>query len=102
MKRIFFLSMLIALMSFCSCNNASTESSNATKSVSGIKTENLSYTADSANMTGYAAWDTGTTAKRPVVLIVHEWWGLNDYAKGRARQLAALGYLAFAVDMYGD
>jgi dienelactone hydrolase len=36
------------------------------------------------------------------VLVVHEWWGLNDYIRGRARQLAALGYTALAVDMYGD
>ena len=36
------------------------------------------------------------------MLVVHEWWGLNDYAKERCKQLAELGYVAFAVDMYGD
>ena len=36
------------------------------------------------------------------MIVVHEWWGLNDYAKERAKQLAALGYVAFAADMYGD
>lgn len=50
---------------------------------------------------GYLAFDDGGLEKRPGVLIVHEWWGLNDYAKQRADQLAALGYVAFAVDMYG-
>ena len=39
--------------------------------------------------------------KLPGVLVVHEWWGLNDYVKGRAVQLANLGYVAFALDMYG-
>ena len=40
--------------------------------------------------------------ERPAVLVVHEWWGLNDYARKRAEKLAALGYVAFACDMYGD
>ncbi len=40
--------------------------------------------------------------KRPVVLVVHEWWGMNDYIKRRVRDLAALGYLAMAVDFYGN
>jgi dienelactone hydrolase len=40
--------------------------------------------------------------KRPGILVVHEWWGHNDYARKRARQLAELGYIALAVDMYGD
>lgn len=68
----------------------------------GIKEESLAYKADSANCTGFVAYDSATGAKRPVVLIIHEWWGLNDYVKNRARQLAAMGYLAFAIDMYGD
>ncbi|HSN60364.1 MAG TPA: dienelactone hydrolase family protein, partial [Ferruginibacter sp.] len=51
---------------------------------------------------GYVAYDASTDKKRPVVLIVHEWWGLNDYAKSRAKQLAELGYLAMAVDFYGN
>lgn len=52
---------------------------------------------------GYLAYDDALTAqgKRPGVLVIPEWWGLNDYAKGRARQLAGLGYVAFAADMYG-
>ena len=44
---------------------------------------------------------TRSPGKRPGVLVVHEWYGLNDYVKSRARQLAKLGYVAFAVDMYG-
>ena len=67
-----------------------------------IKEENVVYKSDSATLTGFVAYDSASTAKRPIILIIHEWWGLNDYAKGRAKQLAAMGYLAFAVDMYGD
>lgn len=50
---------------------------------------------------GYLAYDDAVEGKRPGVLVVHEWKGLNDYAKGRAEQLARLGYAAFAADMYG-
>lgn len=67
-----------------------------------IKEENVAYTSDSVSMTGFVAYNESIPDKRPVVLVIHEWWGLNDYAKGRARQLAALGYLAMAVDMYGE
>ena len=53
-------------------------------------------------MKGYLTYDENITGKRPAVLVVHEWWGLNDYARERARMLAELGYTALAVDMYGD
>jgi len=53
-------------------------------------------------MKGYLAYPEDIKEKRPGVLVVHEWWGLNDYARNRARMLAELGYTAFAVDMYGD
>lgn len=66
-----------------------------------IKEEDVSYTADGVTMSGFAVYDSSSKEKLPVVMLVHEWWGLNDYAKTRARELAKLGYLAFAVDMYG-
>lgn len=50
---------------------------------------------------GYVAYDDAATGKRPGVLVVHEWKGLNEYAQRRARMLAELGYVAFAADMYG-
>ncbi len=53
-------------------------------------------------MKGYLAYDDAITAKRPGILVVHEWWGHNEYARSRARQLAELGYTALAVDMYGE
>ena len=53
-------------------------------------------------MKGLLAWDDESEAKRPGVLVVHEWWGRNDYVRKRAVMLAELGYVAMAVDMYGD
>ena len=65
-----------------------------------IHTQTLSYRAGDFEMVGYLAHDPGA-GPRPGVLIVHEWWGLTDYLRGRARQMAEQGYCALAVDMYG-
>jgi dienelactone hydrolase len=67
-----------------------------------IKEENVSYNADGVTLKGFIAYDQNLKGKRPAVLVVHEWWGLNDYAKMRARKLAELGYIAMAVDIFGD
>jgi dienelactone hydrolase len=67
-----------------------------------IHAEPVTYRAGDATLRGYLAVDTSKQGKRPGVLVVHEWWGLNDYIKRRARMLAELGYGALAVDMYGD
>lgn len=67
-----------------------------------IKEEMVTYKAGNVTMVGYVAYDESIKGKRPVVLVVHEWWGLNDYSKMRARKLAELGYLAMAVDMFGN
>lgn len=48
------------------------------------------------------AWDDAVKVQRPGVLVFPEWWGLTDYAKARAQQLAQLGYVAMAVDVYGN
>jgi dienelactone hydrolase len=62
----------------------------------------VTYSADGVTFKGYYAHDEAQSGRRPGVLVVHEWWGHNDYARQRAEQLAALGYTALAVDMYGD
>jgi len=62
----------------------------------------VTYQAGATQLKGYLAYDDGSTKPRPGVLVVHEWWGHNDYARQRARMLAELGYIALAVDMYGD
>jgi dienelactone hydrolase len=67
-----------------------------------IKTKEVTYAYDGTNLKGFLAWDDAASGKRPGVLVVHEWWGLNDYARKRAEELAKLGYVAFACDMYGN
>ncbi len=66
-----------------------------------VSTRDVSYAAGSVTAKGFLARpdDSGT---HPGVLVVHEWWGLSDYAKQRATMLAEMGYVALAVDMYGD
>jgi dienelactone hydrolase len=61
----------------------------------------IEYRHGETVLEGYLVYDEHIEGRRPGVLVVHEWKGLNDYAKRRAEQLAELGYLAFAVDMYG-
>lgn len=67
-----------------------------------VKTKAVDYRSGDTLMKGYVAWDDAIKGKRPAVLVVHEWWGHNDYARKRARMLAELGYVALSVDMYGD
>lgn len=62
----------------------------------------IDYSADGVTLKGYLAYDKNIEGRRPGVLVVHEWWGHNDYARKRARMLAEMGYTALAVDMYGD
>ncbi len=62
----------------------------------------VSYQAGQTTLKGWLAVDDAVKGKRPAVLVVHEWWGHNDYARKRARMLAEQGYVALAVDMYGD
>ena len=66
-----------------------------------LKEENVTYADNGVTMDGYLVYDANKQGKRPGILVVHEWWGLNDYPKMRARKLAELGYVALAVDMYG-
>ena len=64
--------------------------------------EEVSYSADGTTLKGYIARPAKADGKRPGVLVVHEWWGNNDYTRKRADMLAQLGYVALALDMYGD
>ena len=73
----------------------------ATDALAEIKTKSITYQDNGVTLKGMMAWDDAKSGKRPGILVIHEWWGLNDYAKDRARQLAAAGYVAFALDMYG-
>ena len=68
----------------------------------GLRTEEVFYHGGGVALKGYLAWDDTATAPRPGVLVVHEWWGQNEYVRMRARKLAELGYVALAIDMYGE
>ncbi|HHM05255.1 MAG TPA: dienelactone hydrolase family protein [Gammaproteobacteria bacterium] len=68
----------------------------------GVIATEVNYRAGATLLKGYVAYDDAFAGKRPGVLVVHEWWGHNAYARQRARQLAQMGYVALAVDMYGE
>lgn len=72
----------------------------AEPNVTGVE---VTYSAeDGTPLKGYLAYDASITEPRPGVLVVHEWWGHNDYVRKRADMLAKLGYVALALDMYGE
>jgi len=67
-----------------------------------VQGEEIVYQVNGQNYTGYMAYDDTLSGERPGVLVLHEWWGHNAYARHRAEMLAGLGYTAFALDMYGS
>ena len=93
MRIIYLLSMILLLtLLFAGSGQADTN----------IEGTTVQYSTRGVVMKGYFAYDKNIKGRRPGVLVVHEWWGLNDYARKRARMLAELGYAALAVDMYGE
>ncbi|WP_299519135.1 dienelactone hydrolase family protein [Winogradskyella sp.] len=106
MKRFTLIIAIFTLIFNSSCkdnakqdNDAQTEAETLPIKVKG---EEVSYATDSTSLKGYIAYNENIKTKRPAVLIVHEWWGHNDYVRERADMLANLGYTAMAVDMYGE
>ena len=89
MKKIFVLS-IISFFSFVVLGNAD------------VRTEEIEYSHDGTKLKGYLAFDDSKLGKRPGILVVHEWWGHNDHARNRAKMLAEAGYIALALDMYGN
>ena len=88
MKQVLFLTLLVVLFFPLSAHAA-------------LHTEFVEYTEGNTVLEGYLAYDDAVAQKRPGVLVVHEWKGLGSYAQKRAEQLAELGYVAFAADIYG-
>lgn len=66
-----------------------------------VVTQTVDYKDGDTVLEGYLAYDDSVSGKRPGVLVVHQWHGLTDYEKMRARELAGLGYVAFCADIYG-
>lgn len=69
---------------------------------SSLISKEIDYYSNGLKMKGYLVYDASIEGKRPGILVVHEWWGHNKYARKRADMLAELGYTAFALDLYGD
>ena len=74
----------------------------ATDARAEIETRRITYKDGDTTLVGHLYYDVEQAGQRPGVLVVHEWWGLNKYARTRARMLAEMGYVAFALDMYGQ
>lgn len=67
-----------------------------------IKEREIDYESDGVVLRGLLAYDDALSGKRPAVLVVHEWSGHDEHARNSARRLAEAGYVAFALDMYGE
>jgi len=66
-----------------------------------VKTETVEYQDGAVTLEGHLAYDTAFSGRRPAVLVVHQWKGFSEYERKRCEMLAQLGYVAFAVDIYG-
>jgi dienelactone hydrolase len=93
-----------ALFALCltSCESTVTNETPGPTPEPEIRGQEIDYNVGETTFKGYVAYDANKNGKRPGVLVVHEWWGHNEYARMRARMLAGLGYTALAVDMYGE
>jgi dienelactone hydrolase len=93
---------------FASCGNhasnsdAQTPAMDTAKMTPSIKTAEVVYTSNGSQSTGFIAYDENRKGKLPIVVVVHEWWGITDYTRSRAKQLAELGYFAIDADLFGD
>ena len=96
-----FIISFVALWSLSSIAHAD-EQLDANSPQANIATQEIEYQVKGVTLKGYLAYDQDLKTKRPGILVVHEWWGHNDYVRRRAEMLAELGSVAFAVDMYGD
>lgn len=118
--------IVLASLAIASCNSSTTENTTSTDSATkvmtndsslsssassdsvntnnaiNIKEEPVTYKDGTVTLKGYIAYNDNVKDKRPAILVVPEWWGIGDYTRGRAKQLAQLGYIAMAIDTYGD
>ena len=67
-----------------------------------VQTREVTYSQNGTTLKGLMAWDANATGKRPGVIVVHEWWGHDEHARNQARRAAEAGYVAFALDMFGE
>jgi dienelactone hydrolase len=101
LNSIFLLSFAVLLFS-CGKQTSENNQEGQASSKPDLVGEEVSYATDSTEMKGYIVYDKNMEGKRPGIIVVHEWWGHNQYTRKRADMLAELGYTALAIDMYGD
>ena len=92
---------LVLFISF-SCSEKKEQKEEVMNKEQSVKTEEVTYSADGTELKGFLAYDENKEGQRPGIIVVHEWWGNNEYSRRRAKMLAELGYVALAVDMYGN
>jgi dienelactone hydrolase len=98
-------SALYILVSSCGNSNSTdytTSAVNTKSKMQSIKTANVIYSFNGGQSNGFIAYDQNRGGKLPIVVIIPEWWGLNDYVRSRAKQLAEMGYFAIDADLFGD
>ncbi len=99
---VFLLFVIIPLLFSCGNKSSENKQNEKVEKQPKITGTEVSYATDSTEMNGYLVYDENMEGKRPGVLVVHEWWGHNEYTRERATLLAELGYTALAIDMYGE
>ncbi|MBE0572173.1 MAG: dienelactone hydrolase family protein [Ignavibacteriaceae bacterium] len=95
MKGQFVVSIIFIIAFFISCSETQDQKTEFIE-------QEVEYISEGTLLKGFLVYDKNIEGKRPGVLVVHEWWGHNDYARNRARMLAELGYTALALDMFGE
>ncbi len=103
------VSCTLILLFSASCNNsennenaARNTTDSATANTAIIKEDSVNMSINGKNYTGFVAYNENLKGSRPAIIVVPEWWGLNDYTRNRGKQLAGLGYIAMSIDMYGN
>jgi dienelactone hydrolase len=107
--KIIIAAICVSAVAVISCNNGGSNHStkitvDSAKNISSenIKEDSINYQIDGKRYDGFIFYNQDQKGKRPGIVVVHEWWGLTDYPRMRAKELAKLGYIALAADMYGN
>ena len=103
-QQLAFSLLSLLVLAACSGNDSgkTAGSTDGGPKTAAIKEEAVNLRAEGVTLNSFLYYDSAASGRRPAIVVVPEWWGLNDYAKMRARQLAGLGYMAIALDMYGN
>ena len=98
------LSMLFTMPFITGCGNQKNNENTEMKKENDKKivSKEIDYKAGDVTLKGYLFYDENKSQKSPGIIVIHEWWGNNDYSRMRAKMLAELGYVALAADMYGN